>query len=157
SRFPGQVAVLHSALSPGERLREWRALQEGSKRIAVGARSAVFAPVRDLGLIVVDEEHETSVKQEDSVRYHARDAAVVRGSMEKAIVVLGSATPSLESFSNAKNGKYTWILLPKRVHETPLPKVEFIDLKQKGISYSHQTPWLSQPLVDRLRGCLANK
>ena len=100
------IAVLHSRLSGGERHDEWHKIHTGKARVAIGARSAVFAPVERLGLIVVDEEHETSYKQEDSPRYHARDLAVVRAHLEQCAIVLGSATPSLESYHNAMNGKY---------------------------------------------------
>src|SRR5204862_341432 len=100
------VAVLHSHLSAGERHDEWHKIRDGRARIVIGARSAIFAPVEPLGLIIVDEEHEHSYKQEEAPRYHARDVAIVRGQMEHAVVVLGSATPSLESYPNCKKGKY---------------------------------------------------
>src|SRR5207302_7049381 len=100
------VAVLHSNLSAGERHDEWHKLRQGRARIAIGARSAIFAPVQPLGLIIVDEEHEHTYKQEEAPRYHARDLAIVRGQMEGAIIVLGSATPSMESFYNCRKGKY---------------------------------------------------
>src|SRR5919107_4278871 len=103
--FGDRVAVLHSALSDGERYDAWLALQRGDKRIAVGARSAVFAPVQNLGAIIVDEEHESSYKQGETPRYHARETAIVRARQEGAVVVLGSATPSLETWSNAASGK----------------------------------------------------
>jgi len=105
ARFPGLVAVLHSDLTPRERNAQWERLRTGNARIVIGARSAVFAPVKNLGLIVVDEEHESSFKQEDSVHYHGRDVAVVRGHFYGAKVILGSATPSLESYHNAQTGK----------------------------------------------------
>src|SRR5213075_3513158 len=104
--FGDGVAVLHSALSDGERYDAWLALKRGDKRIAVGARSAVFAPLENLGAIIVDEEHESSYKQGETPRYHAREVAIVRARTEGAIVVLGSATPCLESWTNAQNGKY---------------------------------------------------
>ncbi len=128
-RFGDDVAVLHSGLSDGERYDQWRALAEGRKRIAVGARSAVFAPVHDLGLIVVDEEHDGSYKQSDAPRYNARDLAVVRARMEGAVCVLGSATPSLESWVNAKGGKYHLLELPDRVGTSKLPPVRMVDLR----------------------------
>jgi primosomal protein N' (replication factor Y) (superfamily II helicase) len=127
--FGDRVAVLHSALSDGERHDEWRALRSGEKRIAVGARSAIFAPLPDLGAIVVDEEHEGSYKQGESPRYHAREVAVVRGAIEGAVCVLGSATPSLESWANAGSGKYRLIELPERVTGQPLPETRLIDLR----------------------------
>ncbi|HAB18717.1 MAG TPA: primosomal protein N' [Verrucomicrobiota bacterium] len=129
--FPTLVAVLHSHLSAGERHDEWHKIREGRARIVIGARSAVFAPVEPLGLIIVDEEHEHSYKQEEAPRYHARDVAVVRGQREGAVVVLGSATPSLESYFNARRGKYGLLELPARVTETRLPVVRIVDLRQE--------------------------
>ncbi len=127
--FGERIAVLHSGLSAGERHDEWRALREGEKRVAIGARSAVFAPVRDLGLVVVDEEHEGSYKQSDLPRYHARAVAAMRGRLEGALCVLGSATPSLESWHNAARGRYELWELPERVTAQPLPEVELVDLR----------------------------
>src|SRR4051812_36108683 len=127
--FGDQIAVLHSALSDGERYDAWLALRRGEKRIAVGARSAVFAPLRDLGAIVVDEEHESSYKQGEAPRYHAREVAIVRARAEGAVVVLGSATPSLESWANAQSGKYELLTLPERAGGAQLPKVAVVDLR----------------------------
>jgi primosomal protein N' (replication factor Y) (superfamily II helicase) len=127
--FGDRIAVLHSALSDGERYDAWLALQRGEKRIAVGARSAIFAPVRDLGAIVVDEEHEGSYKQGEAPRYHARELAIVRARDEGAVVVLGSATPSLESWTNAHAGKYRLLTLPDRVGGGRLPEVQAVDLR----------------------------
>ena len=127
--FGDQVAVLHSALSDGERYDAWLALRRGEKRIAVGARSAIFAPVRDLGAIVVDEEHESSYKQGEAPRYHAREVAIVRARTEGAVVVLGSATPSLESWVNASAGKYRLLTLPDRVGGGRLPHVQVADMR----------------------------
>jgi primosomal protein N' (replication factor Y) len=133
--FGDDVAVLHSALSDGERYDAWLALEQGKRRIAVGARSAIFAPLQRLGAIVIDEEHESTYKQGEAPRYHARDVAAVRAREEGAIVVLGSATPSLESWKNAQDGKYALISLPDRAGGASLPKVEIVDrraaLKQK--------------------------
>jgi len=129
-RFGDRVAVLHSALSDGERYDAWRQLRRGERVVAVGARSALFAPVQNLGAIVVDEEHDSSYKQSDAPRYHARDLAVVRAAAEGAVCVLGSATPSLESWANARAEKYDLIPLPKRVGDRPLPPVELVDLKR---------------------------
>jgi primosomal protein N' (replication factor Y) len=127
--FGDRIAVLHSALSDGERYDAWLALRRGEKRIAVGARSAIFAPLRDLGAIVVDEEHESSYKQGEAPRYHAREVAIVRARAEGAVVVLGSATPSLESWTNAASGKYELLTLPDRAGGARLPKVEIVDLR----------------------------
>ncbi len=124
------VAVLHSHLSTGERHDEWHKIRQGRARIVIGARSAIFAPVEPLGLIVVDEEHENTYKQEESPRYHARDVAVVRGQMEGATVVLGSATPSLESYFNCKRGKYTLLELRERVDDQKMPHVRVVDMRQ---------------------------
>lgn len=129
--FGDDIAVLHSALSDGERYDAWLALSRGEKRIAVGARSAVFAPLTNLGAIIVDEEHETSYKQGETPRYHAREVAIVRARLEGAIVVLGSATPSLESWANADSGKYTLLNLPERVGGGRLPKIEIVDLRRR--------------------------
>jgi primosomal protein N' (replication factor Y) (superfamily II helicase) len=124
------VAVLHSHLSAGERHDEWHKIRQGRARIVIGARSAIFAPVEPLGLIVVDEEHEHTYKQEEAPRYHARDVAVMRGQMENAVVVLGSATPSLESFYNCQRGKFALLELPERVDDQKMPRVRVVDMRQ---------------------------
>ena len=129
ARFGDAVAVLHSGLSDGERFDEWHRLRSGEAHIALGARSAVFAPVRDLGIIVVDEEHDSSFKQEEGVRYHARDVALVRAQRAGAPCVLGSATPSLESYRGAKVGRSTMLSLPERATAGVLPDVELVDLR----------------------------
>src|SRR3954467_15206923 len=128
--FGDQVAILHSALTDDERAEQWHRIRRGEARIVVGTRSAVFAPVSDLALIVVDEEHDHSYKQEETPRYHARDVAVMRAKMSNAAVVLGSATPSLESYYNAAS-KYRLISIPNRVEERPLPEVELIDMRDE--------------------------
>jgi primosomal protein N' (replication factor Y) len=119
-------------LSAGERHDEWHKIRQGRARIAIGARSAIFAPVEPLGLIVVDEEHEHTYKQEEAPRYHARDVAVMRGRMENAVVVLGSATPSLESFYNCRRGKFTLLELRQRVDDQKMPRVRVVDMRQTG-------------------------
>lgn len=154
ARFPGLVAVLHSDMTPKERYVQWERLRLREARIVVGARSAIFAPVTDLGLVVVDEEHETSYKQEDSLRYHARDIAIVRGRMSGAKVILGSATPSLESYSNAKSDKYHYVTLKKRVQERPMPRTHFVDLKDKASLHCEKVPWLSSGLARRIQATL---
>jgi primosomal protein N' (replication factor Y) len=143
------VAVLHSHLSAGERHDEWHKIRQGRARIVIGARSAVFAPVEPLGLIIVDEEHEHSYKQEETPRYHARDVAVVRGQMEGAVVVLGSATPSLESYHNAKRGKYALLEMPSRVDDRRLPVVRVVDMRQE-MRAQKGPPIFSQPLKDAI-------
>ncbi len=126
------VAVLHSRLSEGERHDEWHKVQAGRARIVIGARSAIFAPLENIGLIVVDEEHETSYKQEEAPRYHARDVAVVRGKMEGAVVLLGTATPSLESYHNATRGKYRLLNLTLRVDDNQMPLMRIVDLRMEA-------------------------
>ncbi len=130
-RLGREMALLHSGLAPGERYDQWRRVHRGEVRVVIGARSAIFAPCPELGLIIVDEEHDTSYKQEEGVRYNARDLAVVRAQKQGAVVVLGSATPSLESFYNARQGKYQTLLLPNRVGGGVLPLVEIEDLRKE--------------------------
>ena len=125
----GDVAVLHSHLQNADRAGHWRKIAGGRVQVVVGARSAVFAPTRNLGLIVIDEEHEATFKQEATPRYHARDVAVMRARLENIPILLGSATPSLESWHNAQRGQYTLLTLPRRVHDRPLPHVHLIDLR----------------------------
>ncbi len=146
-RFGGLVAVLHSALSAGERFDEWHRIRTGEARVVVGPRSAVFAPVRDLGLIVVDEEHDSSYKQDETPRYHARDVAVMRAHFEGCRVVLGSATPSLESWRNAQCGKYALASVPARVAGRALPEVHLVDLAEETAAYGH-VPIFSKFLLD---------
>jgi primosomal protein N' (replication factor Y) len=130
SRFGAEVAVLHSRLSQGERYDEWRKIHRGLVKIAIGARSAVFAPFRNIGLIIVDEEHESSYKQEESPKYHARDVARRRGEEHRAAVVLGSATPSLESYALTRSD-IRYLSLPSRVGGRPLPPVKIVDMRQE--------------------------
>jgi len=134
ARFPDQqITVLHSHLSAGERHDQWHKIRDGHSHIVIGARSAVFAPVQALGLIVIDEEHETSYKQEEAPRYNARDVAVMRAKLERAAVVLGSATPSLESFQNARRGRYALATLPRRVDHRKMPLMRIVDMRQEAI------------------------
>ena len=146
------VAVLHSHLSEGERHDEWHKIHSGRARIVIGARSAVFAPLKNLGLIVVDEEHETTYKQEEAPRYHARDVAVVRAKIEKCVVVLGSATPSLESYHNATTGKYRLVTLMQRVDQKQMPLMRVVDLRRerKEKKAAILSEKLSQAIADRL-------
>lgn len=151
ARFAAYVAVLHSGLSAGERFDEWRRLARGDARIAIGARSAVFAPLPQLGLIVVDEEHDSSYKQEETPRYNARDVAIVRAQQGRAVVVLGSATPALETFYHASRGKYLHLALPFRVEDKPLPHITIVDQRV------HATPnerVISTPLRHAIAACL---
>lgn len=130
-RFGAQVAVLHSGLSAGEKYDEWRKIQRREVKVAVGARSAIFAPFENLGIIIIDEEHETSYKQEEMPRYHARDVAIVRGRNHHCPVILGSATPSLESFARAQKGVYSLLKLPDRMNNQPMPEVEIVDMREE--------------------------
>ena len=129
ARFGDQVAIFHSSLQKGERFDEWTRVRNGEARVVIGTRSAVFAPVRNLGLIVVDEEHESSYRQQESPYYNARDVAIVRAQKESATVVLGSATPSLESFHNARKGKYHFVTLPERIGARPMAEAKIIDMR----------------------------
>jgi primosomal protein N' (replication factor Y) len=129
ARFGDQVAIFHSSLQKGERFDEWTRVKNGDARVVIGTRSAVFAPVKNLGLIVVDEEHESSYRQQESPYYNARDVAIVRAQKESATVVLGSATPSLESFHNARKGKYTLVNLPERINARPMATAKIIDMR----------------------------
>jgi primosomal protein N' (replication factor Y) len=152
ARFGDQVAVLHSGLTDRERFDEWQRLRSGAARIALGARSAVFAPVARPGIIVVDEEHDTSFKQDEGVRYSARDVALVRAQRAGGVCVLGSATPSLESFHAAESGRYTLLSLPERPTPRPLPEVELVDLR----TYRAETEaMLTAPLDQAIRDTLA--
>jgi primosomal protein N' (replication factor Y) len=147
------VAVLHSHLSAGERHDEWHKIRQGRARIVIGARSAIFAPVEPLGLIIVDEEHESTYKQEEAPRYHARDVAIMRGRMENAVVVLGSATPSLESFYNCQRGKFTLLELPERVDNQKLPRVRVVDMRQAAAKEKGNlifSPQLKEAIHQRL-------
>ena len=131
ARFGNQVAVIHSALSDGERFDAWRMASRGDVRVVIGARSAIFAPLKNLGVIIVDEEHETTYKQEEAPSYNARDLSLVLGRMTNSAVVLGSATPSVESYSNALKNRYTYLTLPLRVEDKSLPKIQVIDMKDE--------------------------
>ncbi|HSU53988.1 MAG TPA: primosomal protein N', partial [Candidatus Dormibacteraeota bacterium] len=147
------VAVLHSHLSAGERHDEWHKIRQGRARIVIGARSAIFSPVEPLGLIIVDEEHEHTYKQEEAPRYHARDVAIMRGQMEGATVLLGSATPSLESYYNCKRGKYKLLGLPQRADDKKMPHVRIVDMRQsvrKGRGIPIFSPQLHEAIAQRL-------
>lgn len=130
SHFGDSIAIFHSSLSKGERFDEWSRLRRGEARVVLGTRSAVFAPVQHLGVIIIDEEQDASYRQEESPFYHARDTAIVRAQKESAVVILGSATPSLESFHNAQAGKYEYLHLPERVANRPLAQAEMIDMRE---------------------------
>jgi primosomal protein N' (replication factor Y) len=157
SRFastPFEVAVLHSHLSEGERHDEWHRIRSGRAKIVIGARSAVFAPVEKLGLIVVDEEHEPSYKQEESPRYHGRDLAVLRASMERCAVLLGSATPSLESYHNVKLGKYELLSILSRVDDKKMPFIRIIDMRMEA---KKQNSVISSKLLSAIEQRIARR
>ena len=130
AHFGDGIAIFHSSLSKGERFDEWSRLRAGEARIVLGTRSAVFAPVKNLGLIIIDEEQDSSYRQEESPFYNARDTAIVRAQKDSAVVVLGSATPSLESFHNAQTGKYKYVQLPDRIANRPLARAETVDMRE---------------------------
>ncbi|MFY9560900.1 MAG: primosomal protein N' [Terriglobales bacterium] len=154
--FGDEVAILHSGLTDAERAEQWHRIKRGEARIVVGTRSAVFAPVSDLALIIVDEEQDSSYKQEETPRYHARDVAVMRAKMAGAVVVLGSATPSLESYYNAKKNKYSLLELPDRVEQRPLPEVEILDMRQE-FQETGQEQVVSRKLAEEIRERLEKK
>jgi primosomal protein N' (replication factor Y) (superfamily II helicase) len=153
SRFGDQVAILHSAFSEVERAEQWRRIQAGKARVVVGTRSGVFAPVRDLGLVVIDEEHDASYKQQDTPRYNGRDVAIVRARAADACVVLGSATPSLETRYNTERGKYKLLYLPDRIEQRPMAEVELIDMRQEFLETRKQATF-SRRLLDAIAGRL---
>ena len=154
--FADEVAILHSGLTDAERAEQWHRIKAGAARVVVGTRSAVFAPVGDLALIIVDEEQDSSYKQEETPRYHARDVAVMRAKMAGAVVVLGSATPSLESYYNAKKNKYALLELPDRVEQRPLPEVEILDMRQE-FQETGQEQVISRKLAEEIRERLEKK
>jgi primosomal protein N' (replication factor Y) len=154
--FGDEVAILHSGLSDDERAEQWHRIKRGEARVVVGTRSAVFAPVSDLALVIVDEEQDSSYKQEETPRYHARDVAVMRAKMAGAVVVLGSATPSLESYYNARKSKYALIELPDRVENRPLPEVEILDMRLE-FQETGKDQVISRKLAEEIRERLEKK
>ncbi|GAK30658.1 primosomal protein N' [Weissella oryzae SG25] len=152
-RFGAQVAVMHSGLSDGERYDEWRRIKRGEVKVVVGARSAIFAPLENIGLIIIDEEHEGSYKQDENPRYHARDVAIWRAEYHHATVVLGSATPSLESRARAQKGRYKLLKLTKRAQNSSLPTATIVDMREALQNGSNElfSPLLAEKLVDRLK------
>jgi len=159
SHFRDLVAVLHSAMSEGERFDSWQRIRAGKARVVIGPRSAIFAPIKALGLIVVDEEHEATYKQTDQTpRYHARDVAVVRAKSTHSVVILGSATPSAESFHNAQGEKYELLKLERRVNDVPLPEVKLIDMvKEKRMSGKREEPVFSRLLARKIEEKIARR
>ena len=155
SRFGDRVAILHSAFTDTERAEQWRRIRAGAAGVVVGTRSGVFAPVRNLGLIVVDEEHDGSYKQEETPRYNGRDVAIVRAQAAKACVILGSATPSLESRYNCQRGKYTLLELPERIEQRPMPQVDLIDMREEFLETRKQSTF-SRRLLEAIGQRLEN-
>jgi primosomal protein N' (replication factor Y) (superfamily II helicase) len=151
--FGDEVALLHSQLTPDERAEQWHRIRRGDARVVVGTRSAVFAPMVRLGLIIVDEEHDSSYKQEETPRYHGRDVAVMRAKFNEAVVVLGSATPSLESWANAEKGRYARVEMRERVMDRPLPAVELVDMRTE-FKETGQEQIFSRRLVEETQGTL---
>ncbi|OZM58543.1 primosomal protein N' [Lottiidibacillus patelloidae] len=154
-RFGSKVAVFHSGLSQGEKYDEWRKIHRGEVKVVVGARSAVFAPFTNIGIIIIDEEHESSYKQEDNPRYHARDVAIFRGDIHQCPVVLGSATPSLESFARAKKGVYHLLSIAERVNETAMPEVDIVDMREE-LRQGNRSMF-SEALLEKLKDRIAKK
>jgi primosomal protein N' (replication factor Y) len=156
ARFGARVAIQHSGLSEGERHDQWHRIRQGAVDIVVGTRSAVFAPLEHVGLIVVDEEHDASYKQEESPRYHGRDVAVLRARMEQALVVLGTATPSVESASNARSGRYELVRLTQRILDRPLPTVRIVDMRLEFAAHGPDVVF-SAPLLGAIEARLAKR
>ncbi|MFG6118189.1 primosomal protein N' [Thalassobacillus sp. B23F22_16] len=154
-RFGSRVAVMHSALSAGEKYDEWRKIQRKEVQVVVGARSAIFAPFTNLGIIIIDEEHETSYKQEDHPRYHARDVAIYRGERHNCPVVLGSATPTLETFARAKKGNYRLLTLSKRMNDASMPEVELVDMREE--LHAGNRSMFSRALMEKIQERLHRK
>lgn len=155
--FGEKIAVLHSGLTPAEKFDQWRRIKRDEVEIVIGARSALFAPLTNVGIIVVDEEHDTSFKQGEGPRYHARDMALVRGKLENARILLGSATPSLESYHNAKSGRLKYLAMPDRVADRPMPEVEIVDLRDNDGAPPGPSDVLSYQLVGAVQDTLAEQ
>ena len=152
--FGDQIAILHSKLTPAQRRDQWWRLRQGKSMVALGTRSAIFSPVKDLGLIVVDEEHDTSYKQEERFRYNARDLAVVRAKMENAVVLMGSGTPAISSFFNAQTGRYKLLKLLKRPSGASLPLIEIVDRTQKKRNKNEEIQWITPQLKNAIEETL---
>jgi primosomal protein N' (replication factor Y) len=155
-RFGKQVAILHSAFSDTERADQWRRIRNGQARVVVGTRSGVFAPVQNLGLLVIDEEHDGSYKQQETPRYHGRDVALVRAKSTGAVAILGSATPSIETRRNAESGRYGSLQLPERIGQRPMPRVEIVDMRLEFLETKRQATF-SRSLLEEMRKRLVQK
>ena len=148
-RFGKQVAILHSAFGDAERADQWRRVQRGQARVVVGTRSSIFAPVQNLGVIIIDEEHDGSYKQQETPRYHGRDVALVRARNAKAVAILGSATPAIETRHNAEQGKYEMLRLPERIAQRPMPQVEIVDMRVEFLETKRQATF-SRSLMNEI-------
>jgi primosomal protein N' (replication factor Y) (superfamily II helicase) len=155
-RFGKQVAILHSAFGDAERAEQWRRIRKGQARVVVGTRSGVFAPVQNLGLVIIDEEHDGSYKQQETPRYHARDVALMRAKEARAVAILGSATPSVESRYNAEHGKYRMLCLPERIAQRPLPEVQIVDMRLEFLETKRQAIF-SRKLLEEMQQRLAQR
>lgn len=155
-RLGGGIALFHSGLTPAQRLDEWRRIRSGKVNVVIAARSGIFVPLERLGLIIVDEEHDPSYKQEDSCPYNAKDMALARGKLEGACVILGSATPSFETFVNVQRGKIARLDLPFRIHGGSLPKVQLVDLKE-SVPKENKGAFLTPTLVEEIEGALSRQ
>jgi primosomal protein N' (replication factor Y) (superfamily II helicase) len=154
-RFGNQVAILHSAFGDAERADQWRRVRSGQARVVVGTRSSIFAPIQDLGLVIVDEEHDGSYKQQETPRYHGRDVALVRAKEAGAVAILGSATPSIETRFNANQGKYQMLLLPERIARRPMPEVRIVDMRTEFLETKQQSTF-SRTLIEEMEQRLVN-
>ncbi len=155
-RFGNQVAILHSAFGDAERADQWRRVRSGQARVVVGTRSSIFAPIQDLGLVIVDEEHDGSYKQQETPRYHGRDVALVRAKEAGAVAILGSATPSIETRFNADQGKYQMLLLPERIARRPMPEVRIVDMRTEFLETKQQSTF-SRTLIEEMEQRLVNR
>ncbi len=155
-RFGKQVAILHSAFGDTERAEQWRRIRGGQARVIVGTRSGIFAPVQNLGLVIVDEEHDGSYKQQETPRYHGRDVALMRAKQSGAVAILGSATPSVETRYNAEHGKYTMLCLPERIAQRPMPEVQLVDMRVEFLETKRQATF-SRQLLEEISHRLANR
>ncbi len=155
-RFGKQVAVLHSAFGDSERADQWRRIRDGRARVVVGTRSGVFAPIQNLGLLIVDEEHDASYKQQETPRYHGRDVALMRAKQANAVAVLGSATPQIETRFNAENRKYGMLVLPERIAQRPLPEVQIVDMRVEFLETKRQATF-SRKLLEEMQQRLQNR
>lgn len=153
--FGEGIGILHSGLSPLERAEQWKRIRSGEVKVVLGVRSSIYAPLENIGLIVVDEEHDDSFKQTDNPRYNARDLAIIRAKIENCLVILGSATPSLESYHWAKKGRYVYINLPKRVQEIPMPEIKIINMREEYKKFGD--PYFSSELIEELNNCLQHQ